>query len=130
MEQVRQCIMQNDVNFCHSIMTVSSHDVFNRFVSYKLMPCLPTDFRYDSEQKKAGKLIVKTYLPPEGGITHSFRLVFQDDRLDIPETFHVGFGENWQNKINLSEQLFLMMRQNMQDKLTCDLLRDLAKPEK
>ena len=129
-EELRHCIMENDVEYCHQHITSNSMELFDRFTSYQLMPCLPTDFTYQSEEKKGVNTVIKATLPPEGKITHSFRLVFIGDKLDIPETFHLGFGEQWQNRINVSEQLFLMMRQNMQGKLSCDIIMSLVKPQK
>lgn len=129
---VKQCIMQNDIEFCHKIMTAESYGIFDRFFSYKLMPCLPTDFTYENEQEAAKKTIVKASLPADNRSHYEFRLVFVGQppnvKIDIPETFHIGLGDNWQNKVNFMEQLYLMMKQNMKDKLTCDMLRSLVIP--
>src|SRR6185369_16856367 len=133
--EVKQCVMQNDIERCHKMMTPDSYAMFDRFFSYKLMPCLPTDFTYESEQEvPGGKTIVKAVMPADNKNTYRFNLVFvgksPNVKLDLPETFHVGFGENWKNTVNVTEQLFLMMRQNMKNKLTCDVLRGLAMPQK
>lgn len=131
--EIKQCIMQNNIEFCHMAMTQNSYEVFDKFSSYKLMPCLPTDFRYESEQSAGDKTTVRASMPADNKNNYFFKMVFvkQNGRvkLDLPETLHTGLGENWKNKLDMSEQLFLMMRQNMQEKLTCDVLRDLAKPQ-
>ncbi len=130
---LKQCVMHNDIPFCRSNMTQASFEFFDRFVSYKLMPCLPTDFVYAGEQSVNGYTIVKSTMPAGGGRDYIFRLVFVNTpggmKIDIPATFQVGFGEKWRDKIALSEQLFLMMRQNMGNKLTCDMINDLIKPQ-
>jgi len=129
---IKQCIMQNDTGLCHASMTQSSYEIFDKFTAYKLMPCLPTDFKYESEHKSGTKTIVKAEMPQDNANKYIFHMVFvkQDEevKLDLPETLRVGLGDNWQDKLNMSEQLFLMMRQNMQDELTCDVLINLVKP--
>ncbi len=130
---VRRCVMDNDSTYCRSILTPGSYDLFDRFVSYKLMPCLPTDFTYESESTQQDKTIVKATMPAGGGAEYILWLVFvnsaQGLKLDLPESLKRGLGQAWQSKIQLSEQLYLMMRQNMGDKLTCDMLNDLIKPD-
>jgi hypothetical protein len=130
---VHACVMQNDPGYCHTILTPNSYDLFDRFVSYKLMPCLPTDFAYISEEHGAARTMVKTSMQAGGGQQYILRLVFADttagEKLDIPASLERGFGEKWQDKIQLAEQLYLLMRQNMGDKLTCDMLNDLIKPQ-
>ena len=128
--QMRKCVMDSDQKYCKSIITSDSYQYFDKFVSYKLMPCLPTDFVYESEQKSGDKMILRASIPAGGGMSQFFRVVISSGKIDIPESFHIGFGENWQNKIQMSEQIFLMMKQNMGDKLTCDMLTNLLKPNK
>ncbi len=128
---LKQCVMQNDPVFCRSIMTPNSYDIFNRFLSYKLMPCLPTDFVYAQEEITGSIVTVKATMPASNSTDYIFRLVFAQTpngpKLDIPASLHKGLGDKWENKIQLSEQLYLMMRQNMGDKLTCDMLIGLVK---
>ncbi len=128
---VKQCIMSNDSRLCHQFMTPDSYEIFDRFASYKLMPCLPTDFTYESEHVAGEKTIVKATMPADNRTSYIFRLVFmggKDVKLDLPETLHTGLGEKWRDKLNLTEQIFLMMRDHMQDKVTCDAIWGLVKP--
>jgi hypothetical protein len=128
---VRTCVMQNDANYCRSILTPDSLPFFERFNSYKLMPCLPTDFVYSGENAENGHITVKAVSPPVNGNIYTIRLVFQETpqgpKLDLPASFARGLGQNWQDKVNMGEQLYLLMRQNMGDKLTCDQLDGLIK---
>ncbi len=71
-------------------------------------------------------------MPAGGGHYYVARLVFITapggiPKIDIPLSFRRGLGDDWESKIQLSEQLYLMMKQNMGDKLTCDMLDDLIK---
>lgn len=129
---IKQCIMQNDTRTCHAAMTQGSYEIFDKFSSYQLMPCLPTDFKYQSERNAGAKTIVKAEMPQDNNNNYYFRMVFvkqaSQEKLDLPATLHAGLGDNWQNKLDTSEQIFLLMRQNMQGKLTCDVLQNLVSP--
>jgi len=132
-DEVHHCIMENDPAYCHSILTPDSLSYFDRFTSYKLMPCLPTDFTYVSEEPAGDNIMARVSMPEGPGKAYVARLVFVNSpdgnpKLSLPLSFRRGLGENWENNLQLSEQLYLMMKQNMGDKLTCDMLNDLVKP--
>jgi len=128
--QIRQCVMGNDATLCHNFLTSGSFAIFDKFSGYGLMPCLPTNFTYKSERTSGNKTTVTAEMPADDKTNYLFRMVFVNDggriKLNLPETLRTGLGEDWKDKLDFSEQLFLMMRQNMHDKLTCDVLRDLA----
>lgn len=132
LNSIKHCIMENDATICHASLTPNSFEIFDKFSGYKLMPCLPTDFSYESESKSGESTIVKATMPEDERNDYVFNLVFLNTgkqmKLDIPATLHLGLGENWRNKLDISEQLFLMMRNNMKDKLTCNVLHDLVMP--
>lgn len=132
-EEIKQCVVQKDLNVCHGAMTPSSYPIIDKFSSYGLMPCLPTNFTYKDETTSSTQTTV-TSLLPDNGNTYLFRMVFVNSagkvQLDLPQTLRVGLGPKWQEKLDFSEQLFLLMRQNMQDKLTCEVLHNLASQPK
>jgi len=130
-QNMKQCIMSNDTAFCHSIITPASYEIYDKIYNYKLTPCLPTNLTFESEEQKGNKLIVKTSFPSDTpNRVNQFRVVMIGNKIDIPQSFQLGFGEKWQDKINLAEQLYLMMRANMQDKLSCDMLTGLLSNKK
>lgn len=124
---VKQCVMQNDVRLCHDALTPSSHELFDRFYAYRLMPCLPTDFTYDSEKTHNGMTIVKAVQDAGGNRQHVLRLVFQDDKLDLPQSLQLGLGQEWQNRLNMAEQVFLMIRASTEGDFRCDQVNNLVK---
>lgn len=132
-EAIRQCVMKNDIELCHASITVASYPILDKFFGYGLMPCLPTNFTYESEATSDSNTTV-TALLPDNGNNYKFRMIFVNSNgkalLDLPQTLRAGLGPKWQDKLNFSEQLFLLMRQNMQDKMTCEVLHDLASPQK
>lgn len=119
---LKHCVMNNDVTLCHKAITPDSYAIADRFIYYKLMPCLPTNFTYAGENSAGGYTIVKATMPAPDNRHHTLRLAFANTQLDIPESLRIGLGENWQDKLNLAEQLFLMMRNNAGNQFTCDQL--------
>jgi hypothetical protein len=130
-EQTKQCVMQNDSGYCHRIVTPSSYPWLEKFQNYKLMPCLPTDLTYDSEKTGGGITTVVTTVPVSSSQQSILRLLFVDTPsgplLDLPRTFARGFGNNWQNKLQMAEQIYLMMRQNLGTNPSCEMLTGLLK---
>lgn len=130
-DAIKQCVMQNDDTLCKQATTDNSHDLLGRFMSYKLMPCLPTNFTYVSEASQNGYSVVKASMPASGGKVHNFRMAFTGEpgnvKLDIPQSLQIGLGEKWENKIQMAEQIFLMLQANAGGKLKCGQLTGLVK---
>ncbi|HEU5047906.1 MAG TPA: hypothetical protein VFT64_08705 [Rickettsiales bacterium] len=134
--KVKQCIMQNNTALCHAVLTQNSYALFDKFANYQLLPCLPTDFEYvDEKSAGAGETIVKASLPKDSGHDYYFKMVFVNGnggaKVDLPQTLQMGLGPDWKKKMDMSEQLFLMLSQNTQNKqLTCQVLQNMAEPHK
>ena len=126
-ESVRQCVMQNDENYCTSIVTPESKPLLTRFLSYKLMPCMPTDFSYAGSKPGEGYMIVKATMPAPDNRIHIIRLALRDHLLDVPESLRIGLGEKWQDKLTMAEQMFLFIRQSSGGNFNCDMLPALKK---
>ena len=128
---LKACIMQNDKSFCHNVITPDSYQLFDKFFAYKLSPCLPSDLTFDSESGDDREKVVKIRTPAGGGKDYIVRMAFSIQngvaKFNIPKTLRIGLGEKWQERLNMSEQLYLMMKQNMGDSLNCDLLTQLVK---
>jgi hypothetical protein len=128
---MKNCVMQNDANYCHSVITPDSYPLFDRFFAYKLMPCLPTDFTYQNEVAQVDGILVTATMPASNDRHYTAKMVFLPTpsglKFDLPQSLKAGMGPNWENKIQLSEQLFLMMKANMGDKLNCDVIYSLIK---
>jgi len=130
-EAIKKCVMQNSDSYCEGVITADSRELFSRFMSYKLMPCLPTNFSYMNESKANGFTIVKASMPaPENRVYH-LRMAFSgqpgDVRLDVPESLRIGLGDKWPQKINMAEQLLMLIRTNAGGSLSCDQLSSLIK---
>lgn len=126
---VKHCVMENDTESCHNAVTPSSQNLVDRFMGYRLMPCLPTNFTYEGDSQQAGYTIVKATMPAPDNRIHVLRLAFDttgaSPRLDVPESLRIGLGEKWQDKLQMAEQLFLFIRSNSGGNFSCNDVESL-----
>ena len=127
--RIAACVESRNANDCRENITASSASLFNRFVNYNLMDCLPQSVTYLSKKpiKKAMQVRVQTTSNDKKTIA---RLIFQQEentwKLDIPESLRQGIGENWESQLNATEQVYLMLKGQMGDKINCGMIRNLA----
>lgn len=129
-ERLRECILNNDAGGCRTLLTPASYSLFDRFTSYKLLVCLPSNWTVESEKHQGATSILTVSIPASSRSRYITRLVYQGSKLDLPSTLRLGMGEKWENKVNLSEQLYLMMKQNLGNKLTCDTIASIVEPKR
>ena len=121
--------MANDAKLCRALLTPDSYSFYDRFAGYGLMPCLPTNLTMESQKQSGTHTILTASMPAGGGKKYLIRLSYDPASpqllLDIPDSLRRALGERWENKMKLAEQLYLLMKQNLGDKLTCDQLEPL-----
>ena len=47
-------------------------------------------------------------------------------KLDLPETLRRGIGPQWQDRLSAVEQLYLLLKSQLGDKLNCEAIRGLG----
>lgn len=128
-KRLSTCLGADRLMDCRSYITASSVELFDRFESYKLADCLPKSLEYVSEKTQRSHMAVRSRFQ-SGGKPHIARLLLVEEenqwKLDIPETLRSGLGENWETQLNATEQVFLLMRQQMGGNLNCAVLQNLA----
>lgn len=128
-ERINGCVQKNDSQSCQDLVTASSASLYSRFMSYGLMNCLPKDAKYVSQQWVDGGVIVRASAT-DMGKQRVMRLVFVDEegewKLDTPESLRMAMGKNWQQQIDLAEQLYLLMKKQFGGKLDCQTIRNLV----
>ena len=89
----------------------------------------PQNASYISQQN-IGKNIVIHANSAQGNTRNSMRLIFTQEegqwKLNVPESLHLGLGDNWEQQLNLTEQAYLIMKQQMGMQLSCDAINNLA----
>ena len=127
--RVADCVNTRDADACRSEITANSARMFERFVSYNLMDCLPQHATFVSSKPDGAMMRVRATVMM-GDKESTVRLIFQQEKgqwkLDIPETLHQGLGANWQNQLDATEQLYLMLRSQMGDTLNCEMVTKLG----
>jgi hypothetical protein len=125
--QLAACLKANRAD-CGDYITASSFDIYRRFTSYGLLKCLPHDTAYVSQIPAGSHTIDRAKTDH-----HILRLLFAQEegawKLDIPETLQSGLGNNWEKQVHASEQVYLLMRQQMGDRFQCDIFSNLLQQE-
>lgn len=128
-EHISECVQKGDVDGCHGLLTASSEPLYTRFVDYDLVSCLPKNIGYISQKKSGSHVIIRSSVSV-GDNTRYTRLAFVEEegqwKLDVPESLRIGMGENWQKQIDATEQIYLMLRQQMGNQLNCGMIENLV----
>lgn len=127
---INECIQNNDSKSCRDLFTASSMPLYNRFMSYGVMRCLPKDAEYVSEQNLGKAVVIRASFTEKDG-EHFMRLVFVEEeeewKLDVPESLRMAMGRNWQQQLDLVEKIYLNMRAEFKIKIDCKILRDMVR---
>lgn len=133
-QALRDAIELNNAADAGMQLSQASQPLYKRFVSYNLLPCLPKDTEYYSQQTLGNQMLIKAlFTAPTGGRKLANLIFIQESgawKFDLPQTLHRGLGKNWESHVNLTEQLYLMLRQQVgPDKLSCGMVNELIKAE-
>ena len=127
--RIATCVESRNEAACRDNITASSISLFSRFANYDLMDCLPQSVTYLSKKPMKKSMQVRAQATTNDKKTN-VRLVFQQEenvwKLDIPESLRQGIGENWESQLNATEQVYLLLKAQMGDKLNCGMIRNLA----
>ena len=111
-------------------LTADSLAIYDRFVSYRLLACVPKDAAFKSEETKGGYRLLRGTLTDLSGRPRVAKLLFSREngtwKLNLPATLQNGLGKKWKNQVHLSEQIFLIMRQRMGNAFDCNAIKELA----
>ena len=123
-------VKANDAAKARAYLTQDSQSLYDRFVSYKLLACVPKDTVFVSEQPQGSYRLLKGSLTDLANKKRTARLLFSKEngewKLNLPLTLRNGLGKNWQNQVHLSEQLFLIIRKQTGGTFNCNDIRELA----
>lgn len=127
---INRCVQSGDVAHCRNFVTASSVDVFDRFTADNFARCLPADASYISEQTSASQSVIRASIG-EGNNKRFMRVILaweeNEWKLDLPETLRRGIGERWENQLNLAEQAYLTMKNQLGIDLNCSALQNIVK---
>jgi hypothetical protein len=129
-DKINNCVQKEDKQGCKDLFTASSASLYNRFMSYGLMGCLPKDAQYVS-QKEVGSHVMIRASATDLGKQRFMRLFFVEEegqwKMDVPESLRTSMGKNWEKQIELTEQIYLLMKSQLGAQLDCKTIRNLVK---
>lgn len=132
-ESINNCVQKEDKQGCKNLFTASSASLYSRFMSYGLMNCLPKDAGYVSQQKIGDYVMIRASVT-DNSKQRFMRLFFVEEegawKLDAPESLRISMGKNWEQQIEVAEQLYLLMKQQFGTQLDCNTIRNLVKIKK
>lgn len=131
-EGLIQCL-KREPNSCGSYFTHDSQALYRKVVDYDLARCVPTDSSYISDAPNGKVQLVRVKIVDKNS-EHTARLAFMQEsamwKLSVPETLSRGIGTEWQSKVAATEQIFLMLKTQMQGNLGCEAISALVGQQK
>lgn len=95
-------------------MTERSHALFDRLYAHDLTNLIPSDTQLVNIKENNGFQYAR-FADPQKPKKGTAILVFKEEnsvlKLDLPETFRTGFGEDWPKKIDMIEASYLFTKQ-------------------
>lgn len=108
-------------------LTPESHEVFDRLYKHDLTHLIPSDVIEVKREEKDEYNYV--WFTDDKHPTKSSVLAFKNQndllKLDLPQTFTLGFGEDWPKTIDLIEQSYLLAKQYYGEEESRKLLETL-----
>ncbi len=134
-ERINSCVKKDDVVGCKDMFTASSMPLYERFMSYGLMDCLPKDATYYSgEDREGGKLIRARVTDKISGKERYMRLLFVEEegqwKLNVPQSLEIAMGKNWEKQVNMVEQVYLLMKKQIGADLNCSMILGMVRAKK
>lgn len=109
-------------------ITIRSHDLFDRLLAHDLIALLPSGVKALSAQEKNGFRYAR-FSDPARTNNQSVILAFAEEnkllKLDLNETFRIGFGENWPQTIDMIEQSYIFAKQYYGEEKSAQLLKTM-----
>lgn len=128
--RLNACVKSEDPAPCRDDVTASSVELYDRFAEYDLLPCLPKNIAYVSELKNGNRTIVRGSTEWQGK-PRIMRFHFAKEenqwKLDLPATLQAGLGQNWKQRVDSTEQLFLGIRHQLGSQFSCQAIVPLVK---
>lgn len=118
----------NQAEQAKEYITKRSHPLFDRLLVHDLIHLLPSDVKALNTVQKNGFRYTR-FSDPNKNNDQSVVLAFMEEngllKLDLDETFRVGFGENWPQTIDMIEQSYIFAKQYYGDEKSSIMLKTL-----
>lgn len=126
---VRQCVKDENVAQCRTLLTRNSLELYNRFTSYGIMGCLPKDAAYFSQKTSGSDVIIRASVTSAGQKRY-MNLVFSREsgawKLNVPASLQKGLGPQWEQNVAMVEKIYLLLHEQMGASLNCAAIQNLG----
>lgn len=127
--QLETAVQRGDEETIRFYLSDASQPLFQRFWRYDLQGCIPYNASYMGEKQHGNVTYVKAGIT-SNGYQEFAELAFIKERgqwkLDLPESFRSAWDENWQQRLDQAELVYVTMKSQLGDQLNCDTLRGLV----
>lgn len=132
-ERFNACVQQQNGEPCLGLLTAGSLPLYRRIMTDGLMPCLPADAVYVSQAPQGQEIVVRATTQVTGKPS-IMRLRFTQEnaawKLNMPATLEAGMGDQWQQRLNTAEQIYLLLQQQAGGALNCAVLQGLVRSKR
>lgn len=134
LETFAQALKNRDYGNAQKHISANSAGLFNKYSNYDLGGMTPQDLVMVSKSNVSPYRILKVSGTNMQGKTSTalIAMVTEDNipKIDMQKSLNLGFGPNWQQKINMIEQSYLFAKQNLGEAQSQQLLYTLLQKSK
>lgn len=120
----------NQAEQAKEYITKQSHPLFERLLAHDLIHLLPSEVKAVKTFQENGFHYTR-FSDPSKNHNQSVVLAFIEEngllKLDLNETFRVGFGENWPQTIDTIEQSYIFAKQYYGEEKSAMMLKTFLK---
>lgn len=126
---LQNAIRRADTATIRANVTRRSLPTVERLLTYKLEGCLPEALEYTKERRNGDYIYVTISTPTGDNQEMTSELAFKQEderwKLDVPESFRNGWGEEWAYTLDQIALLYETIQNQFGGKLQCDVIRDM-----
>lgn len=126
---LQNAVRKADKASIRAYVTSNSLPTVERLLGYKLEGCLPKKLEYTKERYEEGYVYVTVSTPyaEDRDLTSelAFKRVGGSWKLDVPESFRNGLGNDWASTLNQAEMLYEAMQTQLGGVLRCDAIQNM-----
>lgn len=112
------------------LLSKRSLPMARRYITYDLAGCMPSGVRYAGSRKSGNFTVVRIGRDRGDGVLETTELAFVKEngwKIDLPETFKNGLGEEWEERSRLIEAGYLLMKAQFGAQAGCGNLNEMLR---
>ena len=128
-------LQSKDYSTAKQYVSTNSEQLFDRYSQYDLGDMTPSYGRLISQSQNSNYRYLKVAAPTNPGqpvraTNVAFITENNNPKIDLPETLRLGFGPNWEQRINMIEQSYIFTKQQFGEEQSRQVLNTLVQKGK